>query len=241
MRCTTRAISPARPADRAADRRRRSRREWVSRRSDPTRAARSEFPPRRAASWGSSLRSARCRRTAWFRSARRSITSARSRGRSPMRQRCGRCSPGEFRVPSKRPTPADVTLGALGDYFTALLESDVRSAFERAIARLRTSGVGVGQANRRETDAIVDTYVNISLAEAAHWHAATLDSRADDYQPPVRERLERGRTISAVSYLRARDVRRSSHARRRFRARGLRRTCAYRRCRSSRRCSAPLK
>jgi len=58
-----------------------------------------------------------------------------------------------------------------------------------------------------ETDAIIDTYVNISLAEAAHWHAETLDSRPQDYQQPVRERLERGRTVSAVSYLRARDVR----------------------------------
>jgi len=36
---------------------------------------------------------------------------------------------------------------------------------------------------------------------------ATLDSRADDYQLPVRERLDRGRKISAVDYLRARDTR----------------------------------
>ena len=109
--------------------------------------------------------------------------------------------------PIEPPPPRDVTLGALGDYFTAMLESGVRSTFEQAVARLRSSGVGVVQRTVSETDVIVDTYVNISLAEAAHWHSATLDSRAQDYQPPVRERLERGRAVSAVSYLRARDMR----------------------------------
>ncbi len=109
--------------------------------------------------------------------------------------------------PIETPATRDITLGALGDYFTAMLESEVRSTFERAIERLRSSGIGVVQRTVRETDAIIDTYVNISLAEAAYWHAETLDSRPQDYQQPVRERLERGRTVSAVSYLRARDVR----------------------------------
>ena len=109
--------------------------------------------------------------------------------------------------PIETPAPRDITLGALGDYFTAMLESEVRSTFERTIERLRSSGIGVVQRTVSETDAIIDTYVNISLAEAAHWHAETLDSRPQDYQQPVRERLERGRTVSAVSYLRARDVR----------------------------------
>jgi aspartyl-tRNA(Asn)/glutamyl-tRNA(Gln) amidotransferase subunit A len=56
---------------------------------------------------------------------------------------------------------------------------------------------------------IVETYGDISLPEAALWHADTLEARADDYQPIVRSRLEFGRTITAVAYLRAmhnRDV-----------------------------------
>ncbi|MEP6492239.1 MAG: amidase [bacterium] len=105
------------------------------------------------------------------------------------------------------PSPRAVTLGALGGYFMALLESDVRTGFANAIERLRTCGVSVDPRTVEGTEAIVDTYVNISLPEAALWHAPTLDSRAGDYQPPVRERLERGRTIAAVSYLRAREVR----------------------------------
>jgi aspartyl-tRNA(Asn)/glutamyl-tRNA(Gln) amidotransferase subunit A len=109
--------------------------------------------------------------------------------------------------------PNALKLGVLGEYFTALLDADVRAAFVAAIAHLRSSGIAIDPHEVQETDAIVDTYVNISLPEAAHWHAPTLDTRAADYQPPVRERLERGRKIAAVDYLRARDTRQSlTHA-----------------------------
>ena len=105
------------------------------------------------------------------------------------------------------PTPNAVTLGALGDYFTALLDADVRAAFASGTDRLCRFGISIESRTVAHTDTIVDTYINISLPEAAHWHAPTLDTRAADYQPPVLERLRRGRTISAVDYLEARDVR----------------------------------
>ncbi len=114
---------------------------------------------------------------------------------------------------NRKPTPIDpvkssaLTLGALGDYFTTLLQQGVRDALGAALAMCRSAGVKVEPRSVAATDRIIDTYVNISLAEAAHWHAPTLDSRAADYQPPVRERLERGRTIKAVDYLRAFDDR----------------------------------
>jgi aspartyl-tRNA(Asn)/glutamyl-tRNA(Gln) amidotransferase subunit A len=107
------------------------------------------------------------------------------------------------------PEPNALTLGALDGYFTTLLDSDVRAAFTSAIARLRSSSIPIEPRTIQGTEKIVDTYVNISLPEAAHWHAPTLDSRAADYQPPVRERLDFGRTISAVKYLHARDARES--------------------------------
>jgi aspartyl-tRNA(Asn)/glutamyl-tRNA(Gln) amidotransferase subunit A len=107
-------------------------------------------------------------------------------------------------------SPSAVTLGALGGYFTHLLDADVRAAFDDAIVQLRAAGVSIAPRTIEGAETIVDTYVNISLPEAAHWHAnvlGTLDSRAADYHPAVRERLERGRTIPAVSYLRAMDTR----------------------------------
>jgi Asp-tRNA(Asn)/Glu-tRNA(Gln) amidotransferase A subunit family amidase len=105
------------------------------------------------------------------------------------------------------PVASALTLGALGDYFTAMLASDVRTAFDSAIVQLRAAGVSIEPRMVQGTATIVDTYSNISLAEAAHWHAPTLDTRAADYQAPVRERLMKGRTISAVSYLEAREKR----------------------------------
>jgi aspartyl-tRNA(Asn)/glutamyl-tRNA(Gln) amidotransferase subunit A len=104
------------------------------------------------------------------------------------------------------PAAREVTLGTLGDYFTALLDADVRAVFDAAIEHFRRSGVRLGTRSVPGTAGIVDAYVNVSLAEAAHWHAPTLDSKANDYQPPVRERLERGRTITAVNYLRGLDT-----------------------------------
>ena len=103
--------------------------------------------------------------------------------------------------------PKRITLGALGGYFTALLEAEVRTAFDSAIARLRAAHATVVSRTIDGTDAIADTYVNISLPEAAHWHAPTLESRAADYQPGVLERIRRGLTVRAVDYLRAFDVR----------------------------------
>jgi aspartyl-tRNA(Asn)/glutamyl-tRNA(Gln) amidotransferase subunit A len=100
-----------------------------------------------------------------------------------------------------------IMLGALAGYFTALLDGDVRRAYDSSLARLRASGIAIESRAVQGSERIVDTYVNISLPEAAQYHAPTLDTCASDYQPAVRERLLKGRTISAVDYLAARDSR----------------------------------
>lgn len=100
-----------------------------------------------------------------------------------------------------------LTFGLLEGYFTALLDDHVRRAYGQAVARLRAAGVTLESRTVDGTATIVETYTNISLPEAAHWHAATLATQADDYQPIVRQRLEFGRTIPAVAYLRAMDNR----------------------------------
>jgi len=104
-------------------------------------------------------------------------------------------------------SPRGITLGALGGYFTSLLSSEVRTAYENALERLRMCGVTIDERPVQRTETIVETYTSISLPEASRYHAPTLDTRAGDYQPPVRERLERGRTIPAVAYLQALDTR----------------------------------
>jgi aspartyl-tRNA(Asn)/glutamyl-tRNA(Gln) amidotransferase subunit A len=100
-----------------------------------------------------------------------------------------------------------ITLGVLGDYFTELLDDQVRSAFDLAIEALRDAGVRIETRAIANASAIMQTYVDISLPEAAHWHAPTLESRAGDYHPNVRARLDVGRKSTAVDYLRSQDAR----------------------------------
>ncbi len=99
-----------------------------------------------------------------------------------------------------------VTLGALGGYFTDLLSDDVRAAHDSALGRLRRRGVAIMHRDIARANDIVPAYVDISLAEAAAWHRSTLVSHASEYQPIVRNRLEQGGTITAASYLAAREM-----------------------------------
>ena len=57
------------------------------------------------------------------------------------------------------------------------------------------------------TEFITGTYVAISLAEAAHWHAPFLQTRPDEYQPGVRARLAIGEKVLATDYIGAREAR----------------------------------
>jgi aspartyl-tRNA(Asn)/glutamyl-tRNA(Gln) amidotransferase subunit A len=101
--------------------------------------------------------------------------------------------------------PRRCSLGLLGGYFASLLAHEVRAAFDGATENLRTAGFHIADRSIDGTETIAPTYTSISLSEAAHWHSGTLDSRAADYQPSVRDRLETGRNIPAVDYLRALD------------------------------------
>ncbi|HEX3865581.1 MAG TPA: amidase [Gemmatimonadaceae bacterium] len=104
------------------------------------------------------------------------------------------------------PRASSITLGALEGYFTNLLSPEVRQVFENALDRLRDAGVTIASRGIEHADDVAPSYVNISLPEAANWHAETMATRAADYQPGVRDRLERGRTIAAVDYLRGRAM-----------------------------------
>ena len=82
----------------------------------------------------------------------------------------------------------------------------VRAARPRGCARRASRCEDVSIAHAGD---IAPIYVHIVLAEAAAYHAKTLESRADDYTPNVRQRLEMGRYILAEDYVRAlrgRDV-----------------------------------
>jgi aspartyl-tRNA(Asn)/glutamyl-tRNA(Gln) amidotransferase subunit A len=96
-----------------------------------------------------------------------------------------------------------VRLGLLRGYFTAMLDAQVAGAFESACDRLRDAGAILDDVTIPHAGDIAPIYLHIVLAEAAAYHAKTLESRADDYSPNVRVRLEMGRYVLAEDYVRA--------------------------------------
>ena len=107
-------------------------------------------------------------------------------------------------APGKRAAAArGLRFGVLRDYFMALLDPEVATSFEHACARLQGAGVELHDVAVAHAGDIAPIYLHIVLSEAAAYHARTLESRADDYTPNVRLRLEMGRYILAEDYVRA--------------------------------------
>jgi aspartyl-tRNA(Asn)/glutamyl-tRNA(Gln) amidotransferase subunit A len=109
--------------------------------------------------------------------------------------------------PMEARQPSSVKLGLLGGYFDEILDSGVRTGFTSAIERLSRCGLATESRTISGTEFITGTYVAISLAEAAHWHAQFLRTRSDEYQPGVRARLAIGEKVLAVDYIGAREAR----------------------------------
>ena len=94
-------------------------------------------------------------------------------------------------------------------YFCDLLDDEVRARFEEALHRLRDAGAHVADVDLRHAGDIAAIYLLIVLADAAEYHAATLETMPDRYTAPVRLRLEMGQYVLAEDYVRAlagRDV-----------------------------------
>jgi aspartyl-tRNA(Asn)/glutamyl-tRNA(Gln) amidotransferase subunit A len=94
-------------------------------------------------------------------------------------------------------------IGVLRGYFTEMLDPQVSSAFDGACERLREVGAELEDVTIIHSGDIAPIYLHIALAEAAAYHAKTLETRGDDYTPHVRMRLETGRYILAEDYVRA--------------------------------------
>jgi aspartyl-tRNA(Asn)/glutamyl-tRNA(Gln) amidotransferase subunit A len=104
----------------------------------------------------------------------------------------------------REPLPLrETTIGIPRGYFLAMLDPQVGSAFDAACARAVDAGAVLEEVVIPHAADIAPIYLHIVLAEAATYHAKMLDSRADDYTPSVRIRLEMGRYILAEDYVRA--------------------------------------
>lgn len=88
-------------------------------------------------------------------------------------------------------------------YFLDLLDTNVRRAFENVIDRLESAGCRTREVVIPRDATIATAYRHTQLYEAFEQHKETLETRADDYSPDVRRRLELGRTVSHDDYERA--------------------------------------
>jgi len=102
------------------------------------------------------------------------------------------------------PAPLDrLRLAVPRPYFCDVLDDEVRRQFEDALDRLRAAGARVDDTEIRHAREIAAIYLHIVLAEAATYHATTLETMPDRYTPSVRMRLEMGRRVMAEDYVRA--------------------------------------
>jgi aspartyl-tRNA(Asn)/glutamyl-tRNA(Gln) amidotransferase subunit A len=98
---------------------------------------------------------------------------------------------------------AGVRFGLPRAYFLDLLDADVRARFEEAVAGLRAAGARVDEVEIAHASTASAVYRHIHGPEGAAYHATLLDTVPEKYTPTVRERLETGRSVPAVDYLRA--------------------------------------
>ena len=99
-------------------------------------------------------------------------------------------------------------LGVPRGYLLEAVEPAVRAAFEACIARLEADGCRVEDAAIPHAAETPDVYRRTQLPEAAVCHGEALAARPDDFSARVRQRLELGREIPAVDYVRAQRDRR---------------------------------
>lgn len=100
-------------------------------------------------------------------------------------------------------SPSALTLGLPRTFFLDRLQPEVRAAFDAGLERLQQAGVTVRTVHVPHASDAAAIYLPLVLAEAAALHAVTLETRGEDYTPPVRARLEMGRYVPGEDFARA--------------------------------------
>ena len=110
---------------------------------------------------------------------------------------------GEAPLPPPSAEIAGLRLGLPRSVVLDDLDAEVAAAFERACASLSRAGARIVELPLAELAdyAEINAKGGFSPPEAYAWHAELLARRGNDYDPRVRVRIERGRTISAAEYV----------------------------------------
>jgi aspartyl-tRNA(Asn)/glutamyl-tRNA(Gln) amidotransferase subunit A len=98
---------------------------------------------------------------------------------------------------------AGLRFAALRKYFCDLLDDEVRATFEQSLNALTQAGARVDEAMIPHAHVTAPVYMHISFAEAAAYHARSLETVPELYTQPVRLRLEMARYVLGEDYVRA--------------------------------------
>jgi aspartyl-tRNA(Asn)/glutamyl-tRNA(Gln) amidotransferase subunit A len=102
-----------------------------------------------------------------------------------------------------RRSPKGLKIGVPTSFYLDDLEPDVAAALDAALAALRKLGAKIVKVELPDQTAISSAALIVLAVEATSCHAPWLRTRAAEYGPQVRNRLENGLAYSAVEYLEA--------------------------------------
>ena len=96
-----------------------------------------------------------------------------------------------------------LTIGVPSAFYVDGLEPDVAATLDATIKQLEKLGARIVKVDLPDQTAVAAAALVVLAVEAASLHAPWLRTRAGDYTPQVRNRLENGLAYSAIEYLEA--------------------------------------
>jgi len=108
--------------------------------------------------------------------------------------------PGWDREAAQRPVRG-LKVGIPKSFYVDDLTPDVAAAFDKAIKTFEKLGAQIVSVELPDQTLVSAAALLVLAVEAASYHAPWLRTRAEDYTPQVRNRLENGLAYSAIEYL----------------------------------------
>jgi aspartyl-tRNA(Asn)/glutamyl-tRNA(Gln) amidotransferase subunit A len=99
---------------------------------------------------------------------------------------------------------AGLRIGVDADWALSGVHREVQTAFQAALKQMQELGAHIVEVSLPDIEKAMEAALTILMAEATAIHEDFLRTRADDYQPDVRARLDRGFAIRGTEYARAR-------------------------------------
>lgn len=110
----------------------------------------------------------------------------------------------------RKDRPRRIRLGWPKEYFFERVDAEVLHAIEAAAKLFESLGASIEEVRLPHVGESVDASTNIALAQAARYHESQgfFPARVADYGEDVSSRLEMGKQVRAVDYLRGLEMRR---------------------------------